>query len=84
VALATAGEIALAKVWGELFGLDEVSVTDDFFDLGGHSLLATQFVARVRRQLGRDIPLRVLFDHPQLRELSQWCDEHAAVAAAAA
>ena len=84
VAPATAGEIALAKVWGELFGLDEVSVTDDFFDLGGHSLLATQFVARVRRQLGRDIPLRVLFDHPQLRELSQWCDEHAAVAAAAA
>jgi hypothetical protein len=40
----------------------------NFFDLGGHSLLATQVVARVRAAIGRDVPLRCLFDHPVLRD----------------
>lgn len=73
VAPATPDEISLAGIWGELFGVSQVGALDDFFALGGHSLLATQLVARVRRVLGVELPLRVLFAKPQLRELAQWC-----------
>ncbi len=40
-------ESAVAAIWREVLGVDEVGLHDNFFDLGGHSLL----VPRVHRQL---------------------------------
>jgi amino acid adenylation domain-containing protein len=66
----TAEERALAVIWAEVLGLDRVSAHDDFFRLGGHSLLATRVVARLRRELGVDLPLRSLFQTPTLSGLA--------------
>ncbi|HEV2733982.1 MAG TPA: condensation domain-containing protein, partial [Longimicrobiaceae bacterium] len=60
----TGTERAVAEVWGELLGVREVGVNDDFFTLGGHSLLATQILARLRDTLGVDLSLRQLFEAP--------------------
>jgi hypothetical protein len=66
-----AGEEAVAAVFAELTGAARVGRHDDFFaDLGGHSLLATRAVSRLRPAFGRDIPLRLLFEHPTVTDLT--------------
>ncbi|WP_235031113.1 condensation domain-containing protein, partial [Nonomuraea solani] len=70
VAPATVEERRLASIYADVLGVDRVSALDDFFQLGGHSLLATQLMARVREQLGVEVPLRSLFEHPVLRDLA--------------
>ena len=66
VAPRTQTEQVLAAVWGELLGAARVGVADGFFDLGGHSLLATRLGSRVRGELGVEVPVRAVFEHPTL------------------
>ncbi|HEX7182531.1 MAG TPA: amino acid adenylation domain-containing protein, partial [Thermoanaerobaculia bacterium] len=71
VAPATPLESALARVWGELLGLDQVGVRDNLFELGGHSLVAAQIVTRVREDLGIELPLRDVFERPTVAGLAE-------------
>ncbi|HEV7509095.1 MAG TPA: amino acid adenylation domain-containing protein [Thermoanaerobaculia bacterium] len=63
-------EEALTAACAEVLGLDLVGVRDNFFALGGHSLLATQLVARLREQHGLDVPLQLVFDAADFRDLA--------------
>ncbi|MEW5928457.1 MAG: amino acid adenylation domain-containing protein, partial [Gemmatimonadota bacterium] len=63
-------ERALAQIWSEVLGVERVGREDEFFGLGGHSLRATQVVARVRTQLGVEMPLRLLFEGATLGEIA--------------
>ncbi|WP_227025385.1 non-ribosomal peptide synthetase [Streptomyces tsukubensis] len=58
----TRAERAVCRTFQDVLGVPEVGTDDDFFALGGHSLLATRVIARLRAQLGADVPLRTLFD----------------------
>ncbi len=53
-------QAAIAGIWEELLAIDQVQVTDNFFDLGGHSLLAARAVAKMEHRLGVPIDLRRL------------------------
>jgi amino acid adenylation domain-containing protein len=63
-------EASLARLWGDLLGIERVGVEDDFFALGGHSLVATQVIARLRQEHGYAPPLRVLFEEPTVAALA--------------
>ena len=67
-------QLRLSGIWCELLGLEQVGLSDSFFDLGGHSLLATQVVSRVRAAFGVEIGLRQLFETPTIDELAAHID----------
>jgi hypothetical protein len=64
VAPRTPTEHTLARMWEDLLGLRQVSVTADFFDLGGRSLLAARLFARIEAAFGRRLPLATLYKAP--------------------
>jgi hypothetical protein len=59
-------EQALAAIWSELLGVDQISRHDNFFELGGHSLLAVRMQSRVQLELEVTLPLSALFSRPTL------------------
>jgi acyl carrier protein len=70
VAPRTAAESMVADIWKRVLGAEEVGVGDDFFELGGHSILATRVIARLRDELGIQLPLRRLFENSSLESLA--------------
>ena len=70
-------ERVVAALFGEILGVARVGVDDGFFDLGGHSLSATRLVARVRAELGVEVPIRAVFDTPTVAGLAEWMSTQA-------
>ncbi len=65
-------ERAIAQVWQDLLGIDEVGVNDSFFELGGHSLLAVQAIARLREIFQVELEMRsVLFEAPTVAKIAE-------------
>ena len=70
IAPRTPVEKALAEIWAEVLGLEQVSIQDNFFDLGGHSLFATRVFIRVRNIFQVALPLHTFFELPTLAEFA--------------
>jgi len=64
----------LAELWQRILRIDRVGTKDNFFESGGHSLLAMQLVGRIRDRFGVDLPLKNLFQRPQLSDLAARID----------
>ncbi|PXW35062.1 UNVERIFIED_CONTAM: amino acid adenylation domain-containing protein [Williamsia faeni] len=67
---ATVVEQIVATVFGELMGIDNVGLDDDFFALGGNSLIATRAVARLGAELKADVSVRHMFEAPTVEALA--------------
>jgi acyl transferase domain-containing protein/acyl carrier protein len=64
-------EQAIADIWQEFLGVDNVGIHDNFFELGGHSLLATRLVERLRSQFPVELSVASLFENPTVSSLSE-------------
>ncbi|MFK3767360.1 amino acid adenylation domain-containing protein [Pseudomonas putida] len=62
---------ALAAIWADVLGLEQVGVSDHFFELGGDSLGVLKVLSRLRNQpqLGLNLKLRDLIARPTIAEL---------------
>jgi amino acid adenylation domain-containing protein len=63
-------EIRIEAVWRETLGVPQVGVDEDFFALGGTSAHAIETVARMRRELGTEVPVQLLYEAPTVEKLA--------------
>ena len=75
VAPETLVEEALADIWRDILGIEQVGIRDNFFDLGGHSLLATRVVSQIQHTFEITIPLNDFFKAPTISELALLLEE---------
>ncbi|MGS0894406.1 phosphopantetheine-binding protein [Burkholderia stagnalis] len=61
----------VASTVASVLGRDHVAPDDDFFSLGGSSISAALISTQLERQLGREVPVRLLFEYPRLRIFSE-------------
>lgn len=66
----TETEAALAAIWQRILGVERVGANDNFFDLGGHSIKAIRISSSIAKELGREIPLSLIFRNPVLASLA--------------
>ncbi len=71
----TPTEEIVAGQWAEVLDVPQVGIYDDFFDLGGHSLLATQLISRLRNVFQVELPLRHIFESPNVAGIAALIDD---------
>ena len=64
-------ESLVADAMGNVLKRDRVSAEADFFAIGGNSLSATKVTSQLGLLLDRQIPVKLLFDHPVVADLAR-------------
>jgi len=54
-------------IWRKILNLDQVGITDNFFDMGGDSLQALRFISETKGE----ISITDLFENPTIKKLAQ-------------
>ncbi|MBV9790507.1 MAG: amino acid adenylation domain-containing protein, partial [Chloroflexi bacterium] len=65
----TPAETALAAIWREVLGVEQIGIHDNFFALGGDSILSLLVVSRAQ-QAGLRLTPRQMFQHQTIAELA--------------
>ncbi|MCR9073185.1 MAG: amino acid adenylation domain-containing protein [Alphaproteobacteria bacterium] len=63
-------EETLLRLWQDVLDVRAIDIRDDFFSLGGHSLLIIRIIARLREELGVELPLAAFLDGPTIEQLA--------------
>lgn len=68
-------EIRLCKIFSEILHVAKVGALDDFFELGGNSLKASAVVSKIYDEYKIELPLMIVFNHPNVRDLAKTMEE---------
>ncbi|MEV4920244.1 non-ribosomal peptide synthetase [Streptomyces tirandamycinicus] len=71
---------ALCALFARVLGIPGVGVDDSFFALGGQSLQAMRLASRIESELGLDVSVGDVLNHPTVAELDRRLQELAAAA----
>ncbi|MFI8370088.1 phosphopantetheine-binding protein [Streptomyces sp. NPDC085466] len=72
--MATETLALVARIWRDVLAVETIEPTDDFFALGGHSLLGSQVLARIDKETGARLPLRLFAECPTLDSFAHAVD----------
>ncbi|MBT2287431.1 amino acid adenylation domain-containing protein [Paenibacillus polymyxa] len=74
VAPSSVMEQTISAIWSEILGLEEVGVTDHFYERGGDSLKLIQIYTRLC-EIGFDFSINDMFNFPTIQSLSSHLDQ---------
>ncbi|TRX72851.1 non-ribosomal peptide synthetase [Pseudomonas mangiferae] len=72
----------LAALWAQALQVERVGLHDNFFELGGHSLQLISVIARIRDEVGIEVPVKEFYLRGSIERLAAWIEEHRAAAPA--
>lgn len=67
-------EKALVEIWSGLLNIEDIGITNNFFDIGGNSLLVISMVTQIKIIMDIDIEPVDIMQFPNIRELSEYLD----------
>ncbi len=67
---------ALAAMWADILGTDDIGINDDFFDIGGDSLKAASFINALQQKWGETIYVSSVFDAPTIAKYEHYLSQH--------
>jgi len=70
----TATEKFIHQLWCEVLTINNVLITDDFFDIGGYSLLVITIINQVREKLGINLTFSDFLSNPTIEQLGAFID----------
>ncbi|MCY8907532.1 amino acid adenylation domain-containing protein [Bacillus atrophaeus] len=65
-------EDMICRIWCDVLGKTKIGIHDDFFTLGGHSLKAMTAASRIKKELGIELPVKLLFEAPTIAGISDY------------
>lgn len=72
-------ERKIAALWGQLLGIEQVGINDNFFDLGGNSLLGVELINHTKKALNvEDLPAYVLYEAPSVSTMAHYLEQNQA------
>ncbi len=63
-------ERRVEAVFCEVLGLETIEHEHNFLEAGGNSLIGMQILSRLRKEVDLFVPIRTLFEHPTVAELT--------------
>jgi acyl-CoA synthetase (AMP-forming)/AMP-acid ligase II/acyl carrier protein/NRPS condensation-like uncharacterized protein len=63
-------ERQIAKIWTDLFDVDQIAIDQDVFALGVDSITVTQMISRLREHFGVDFSFKDIIDAPTVAALA--------------
>ena len=64
-------ELRLRNIWQQVMNKEQIGLDQDFFTLAGDSLTAVRLMTEIEKQLGRKLPISVMFEHGTIRRLAR-------------
>ncbi|MGB7605372.1 MAG: type I polyketide synthase [Lutisporaceae bacterium] len=65
----------IARIWAQVFDVNEIDIYNDFFDMGGDSILAAQLIKDIDKSYPDTIGISDIFSSPSVIEISYLIDE---------
>ncbi|HEX3525459.1 MAG TPA: amino acid adenylation domain-containing protein [Thermoanaerobaculia bacterium] len=65
-------EERILKVWKEVLGIEQLSITDNFFEVGGDSLLMTEVLRKINQWGQSPLTIAELFSYPTVQSLANY------------
>ncbi|WP_445496805.1 non-ribosomal peptide synthetase [Photorhabdus sp. SF281] len=64
-------EMQLEKIFGQILHLNNIELSDSFFELGGNSLLVMHLVSKIQSVFNVTLQINKIFESPTILELSE-------------